>query len=693
MSWSSGTYTKGNSATGGWTGDASSGIGIEAGRHDTQDNDFQDGINNCLTKDGQNTPTANLPMGGFKHTGVANATANDQYTAWAQLRNATPLFLDTANSRVGIGTSSPSVALDVQGTSTAASTISATRFAADATATQAVIRKSRGATVGTNATVTTSDSVGAVSFEGADGTGYDVVGRIRVLAGTVAAGNIPGVMLLETADSTGAITERVRIDSTGKVGIGVASPVYVLDVAGGNGNGIRYTSTGGVTTIVADSGGTIGQVGTITNHPLRLITNSSEKALITTGGQIQVGDGSAAAPVLSFGSDPDTGIFRPSADQIGISLGGTTRLYMTGQSAYFGNGVSSAAPSVPTIRATAGSGTNIAGADLQLAGGEGTGSGAGGAIRLFTAAAGTSGTTLNALTERMRIDSAGNVGIGTTAPGAKLDVNAASSSEEVRLRVGSTNKVVLGSDGTLKWGSAANAGTLTWDTGRAIIHSQTGQDLTFGSGSTADRMRIDSAGNVGIGGTPTLSSKLSVLGGPINSDDSIFIFDAARQVARMRMSSGIAMIESTFFSGAGGAYQPLVFRTSDTERMRITSAGNVGIGTSAPSAALDVVGGIRGSANLILTSASGSEFISARTGGATLQMEGGASTGAVRTTTSHPITFSPNSVEALRVKTTGATRFVPLTADPGTAEDGDVYYNSTTNKLRVRAAGAWVDLH
>lgn len=47
----------------------------------------------------------------------------------------------------------------------------------------------------------------------------------------------------------------------------------------------------------------------------------------------------------------------------------------------------------------------------------------------------------------------------------------------------------------------------------------------------------------------------------------------------------------------------------------------------------------------------------------------------------------------LQVKIDGQTRFMPLSADPSGAEDGDVYYNSTTNKLRVRAAGAWVDLH
>ena len=98
MPWSGGTYTKGNAGTGGWTGDAGLGIGIEAGRHDTQDNDFANGINNALTKDGQNTPTANLPMGGYKHTGVGNATAADQYLSYGQLLDVTKAVTTTGTA-------------------------------------------------------------------------------------------------------------------------------------------------------------------------------------------------------------------------------------------------------------------------------------------------------------------------------------------------------------------------------------------------------------------------------------------------------------------------------------------------------------------------------------------------------------------------------------------------------------------
>lgn len=87
MPWSGGTYTKGNQATGGWAGDQANGIGIESGRHDNQDNDFTTGINSCLNKSGQNTPTANLPMGGFKHTNVAVASSRTDYARTSQVQD------------------------------------------------------------------------------------------------------------------------------------------------------------------------------------------------------------------------------------------------------------------------------------------------------------------------------------------------------------------------------------------------------------------------------------------------------------------------------------------------------------------------------------------------------------------------------------------------------------------------------
>lgn len=68
-----------------WVQQAANGIKILASNHDANDTDFVNGINNCLTKDGQNSATANLPMATYKHTGVGSASSLDEYAAAEQL--------------------------------------------------------------------------------------------------------------------------------------------------------------------------------------------------------------------------------------------------------------------------------------------------------------------------------------------------------------------------------------------------------------------------------------------------------------------------------------------------------------------------------------------------------------------------------------------------------------------------------
>lgn len=57
---------------------------IDAGRYNPTITDAASGITNAIAKDGQNVPVANLPMGGFKHTGAADAAAAGQYAVYAQ---------------------------------------------------------------------------------------------------------------------------------------------------------------------------------------------------------------------------------------------------------------------------------------------------------------------------------------------------------------------------------------------------------------------------------------------------------------------------------------------------------------------------------------------------------------------------------------------------------------------------------
>jgi hypothetical protein len=191
---------------------------------------------------------------------------------------------------------------------------------------------------------------------------------------------------------------------------------------------------------------------------------------------------------------------------------------------------------------------------------------------------------------RMLIDTNGNVGIGTTAPSGKLQVQVSGTSNpsfiaEDGLIVSSTAgsgytnaiNIVSGSTGTakLKFSSSAtnNLGYTNYD--------MTTNSMYFGTNSS-ERMRIDSSGNVGIGtSSPSSFGKFAVTG----SAGTTYVGAGGDQLA---FSKGGTNYIST--ATAGGQIQ---FQTgAGSNSMLIDSSGNVGIGTNLPSQLLQVAGTI-----------------------------------------------------------------------------------------------------
>ncbi len=157
----------------------------------------------------------------------------------------------------------------------------------------------------------------------------------------------------------------------------------------------------------------------------------------------------------------------------------------------------------------------------------------------------------NAYTERMRIDSSGRVGIGTTSPTFKLDVAGNARASYFALR---TNE-------------SAPAET-------SFIYRPATGTLAFGTAST-EKMRIDSSGNVGIGGTPT--TKLYVEGAS----------PTARLYSSTTTGGTLDFVDQSWQSQIQGNAGSLLFKTGgSSERMRIDSSGRVGIGTSSPASTI-----------------------------------------------------------------------------------------------------------
>lgn len=81
-------------------------VSITTVDHDYHDQDLAAAVTNTIAKDGQNTPTANLPMGDFRHTGAGDAVNNQDYATLIQLIGTSPVTGDTRNASMQISAAS-----------------------------------------------------------------------------------------------------------------------------------------------------------------------------------------------------------------------------------------------------------------------------------------------------------------------------------------------------------------------------------------------------------------------------------------------------------------------------------------------------------------------------------------------------------------------------------------------------------
>ena len=111
MPWNgSGSFTRQHD----WTDDRDAGGNeaiIDADKMDEEFDNFGTGLENCVTRDGQNSPSADLPMNAQKHTGVGNADARNQYAAVGQVQDRSFNYVDTVGGTADAITLTPSPAI------------------------------------------------------------------------------------------------------------------------------------------------------------------------------------------------------------------------------------------------------------------------------------------------------------------------------------------------------------------------------------------------------------------------------------------------------------------------------------------------------------------------------------------------------------------------------------------------------
>ena len=492
-----------------------------------------------------------------------------------------------------------------------------------------------------------------------------------------------------------------------------------------------FTGAIGETTIDTDKEVVVVHDGTqVGGYPL-MRENASNSALAL---------GSAATPSLKFTGDPNTGIYSPGADQVAVSTGGTGRVFVDAS----GNvGIKTTTTTYDPAKvgtshtflsiqsgASSYSNVNIAG-NKTSAGGIGqlafvndansasykysswiqalsTGATAGqlgGSLVFSTTGEGSAAGPV----ERLRITSAGLVGVGNSIPGSfeptgnNLVVGSGSSNQGITVYSGSASQgLIYFADGTI--GAQKYTGFISYD------HNTNA--MRFGTNDGNERLRIDSSGRLGIG-TSSPSNKLSVTGTLSETVPAVNLYTGGHSAPITSFSARPGLELLAYQSTAGSPFtktsaiiansdgtvpSELQFWTktsgqsSPAERVRIDSSGRLGIGTTSPNQALEVVGSqwLRGAytdttgLGFVGNSGTGRDFVIKRSAASTMsiEMSGRNAFNIIGNTgdTNCNITFSTTGAsEAARIDSSGRLLV-------GTSSARAVGQNANTAPIQVETA-------
>ena len=144
------------------------------------------------------------------------------------------VLIGTISSRGGNFNNSSGVdaQFQIEGTSFQTAFANIVRNSSDDSPAAFALSKSRGTSPSSNVVLENNDKVGEIAFQGSDGSKMVSAADIECeIDGNPGSGNMPGRLIFSTNAGGTGTTERMQIDSSGNVGIGVSSPSKRLQVS------------------------------------------------------------------------------------------------------------------------------------------------------------------------------------------------------------------------------------------------------------------------------------------------------------------------------------------------------------------------------------------------------------------------------------------------------------------------------
>ena len=348
----------------------------------------------------------------------------------------------------------------------------------------------------------------------------------------------------------------VYLDASGNVqpSLGTATFSSITD-SGLTSGRVTYATTGGLLTDSANM--TFDGTNFATSNSMR-VTGSTTSYASGAGAEITYISGSTKGGIQVYDRTASAyrDVFLDGANNL-FQINGSEKMRLT--STGLGIGTSSPAAALEISRTSANPTFNLTAVSNGSPVINMTPAGSGiGAIQVAGAFPLTFYTNSS---EQMRIDSSGNVGIGTSSPSFPLQVQRSGDS---RVAIVSTS----GSNTAVTQYSTNNGSTYWYNfyNGSSFIFQDNGNE----------RMRIDSSGNLLVGATSTLTG---------GSRKAVTINSAAGQLSILEFGvngtlGGYVYSNASQLTLSASNSSPMTFETGSAERMRIDSSGNLRLGTT-----------------------------------------------------------------------------------------------------------------